>query len=1192
MNELCSSSLCPQQSSLDTCALPRLNSKHNRIRSLFTAAFAALALFGAAAYAQAPDLAGGATQNRTSQLPAGFTGATPLQVMNGHAILVGRLAPTQKLRLVVGLRPPHMAEEEAFLAQLQMKGSPNFHKYLTPQQWNTRFAPSAADEQSVVEWAQSQGLTVTQRFPNRLIVDLEGTSEAIEKAFAVRLNQYKVGANVEFSNDRDPFIPGNLTGIIRSVGGLNSIARVHAQHEGNAQDSPIYSPMSVNPQGPALHHNGSRAAYQAAMKAAAERWGTDGSPKLPAPGANPGTTVTPGLTGGYIDPTDLYSSYGYNYGALQAQGHCCNPAHLSTGSPVESSIAIATAGALQGSDIQGFGTQYPYLAYNVQPIYVDGTPACCNDETTLDAEWSLATANSFGSYLDTSKVWVYEGANNLISTFTDVYNAMLNGNNARVFTTSWGCAEIDCTSAATMDTDHAIFNSMTGQGWTIMVASDDQGSMASCGSVMRVEYPASDPDAIAVGGTELALNGDGSFSSELAWAGATYAGACSQNAGGSGGGCSAHFAAPGYQTNASSFCGTSSRSVPDISLNAYYGQNYFFNGVLSGAGGTSIAAPEVAGFMAQENAYLLAIGIGCGTGYLQTCAPIGEANNLIYYQASHPTTYATHYPFYDITGGGCNTNDDSIAHGQSGYCGVPGYDRITGWGSFNALQFAWMLSSHTAGSLVNPTVAFSGPPVSTTYATSWFNTDQTINWSVVAQDYPANHYPAIGLAGYSWAWDSAFSDPTSEAHQGTGNLFYSGPAIKNTSFTNTDNGSVNLSSAGQGCHYLTVYGEDNAGYVTGNSYYYYICYDTVAPTIAVAASPNTTWTNQTVTVTLTPADATSGIATTYYGVNTFNCYPGNTAGCQVYSAPFTISAPGQNYVYYWTKDVAENISSEPFKWIRIDETAPLTNVSLAGTILSGTTYKTAVKVTLSPSDSGGSGINYTDYQLDGGAITAYPGAAFTVSAPGSHSVKYWSVDKAGNIETAKTVTFSISSPTTTALASNLNPSFVGQSVKLTATVTPTLGGTPTGTVTFYNGTTSLGTGALSGGVATLSTTALPAGALTLKATYAGAGNFLGSTSSGFSQTVDTAAALTAPTATVLPGSHVTFTWSTGTGATGYKLLVGTTQGGATLANSGVITATSRTVYGLPTGGSTIYVRLFTLNGATQVYTDYTFTAAP
>jgi subtilase family serine protease len=1189
-----------RQSSLRFNALPRPNSSiYNRIAVVFAAALAAVALVSAPAHAQAPDLAGGAAPNNvSSQLPAGYTGATPLEVMNGRAALVGHLPATQKLRVVLGLRPPHMAEEEAFLAQLQIKGSPNFHKYLTPQQWNARFAPSVADEQSVVAWAESQGLTVTQRYANRLIVDVEGTSDVIEKAFAVKLNQYKVGENVEFSNDRDPVVPAHLAGIIHSVGGLNSIQRAHAQHEGNIQNAPIYSELSTSPVGPSVHANGSKELYQAAMKAAQARKGTDNSLKLPAPGKNPDGTVSPNLTNGYIDPTDLYSSYGYDFGALQGQGHCCNPNGVAAGSPPETSIAIATSGDFANSDLSGFQAQYPYLAYNVSRSYIDGTPACCNDETTLDLEWSTATANSFGSYLATSHVFVYEGANAAISTFTDIFNTMLSDGNARIFTTSWGCAEIDCWSAANMDTDHAILNSMTGQGWTIMVASDDQGSMASCGSVMRVEYPASDPDAIAVGGTELLFNGDGTFNSEVAWAGAHFSGACSENDGGSGGGCSAHFAAPFYQSSTlgGSFCGTASRSVPDISLNAYYGENYFFNGSLSGAGGTSIAAPEVAGFMAQENAYLLAIGIGCGTGFLQTCAPIGEANNEIYYQAANPTGYATHYPFYDITSGGCNTNDDSDLHNQSGYCGVPGYDRITGWGSFNALQFAWMLSSHTAGSLVSPTVTFNGPPV-TTSAYTWFNTDQTISWTVAAQQYTAYHYPAIGLAGYSVAWDTAFSDPSSETNQGTGNLFYSGPQNKNTTFTNTNSGTVSLSSAGQGCHYLTVYGEDNAGYVTGNSYYYWICYDNVAPTITDAISPSTTWTNQTVTVTLNSADAggtASGVAHTYYGVNTFSCYPGNVAGCQVYTAPFTVSTPGQNYVYYWTVDNAGNVSAEPFQWVNIDEIAPVTTAVLAGTISSGTTYKSTVHIGLTTTDAGGSGLFHKYYQLDGGATTTYSGSPFTASALGSHTLKYWSKDLAGNVETAKTLSFSIVSPTTTVLTSSLNPSFVGQVVKLTATLTATIPGapTPTGTVTFYNGSTSLGTAPLTAGVATFTTSSLPVGTLSLKATYPVTGNFLSSTSAVFSQTVHTPSSLTAPTpGSVLAGPSVTFTWGASTGASGYMLKLGTTVGGSDIYNSGTTTATTVTRSGLPTNGETIHARLTTEDGSTWSANDYTYTAA-
>src|SRR5580698_9441446 len=108
-------------------------------------------------------------------------GHLPGKIANGTAFRVSRYARENKLRLVLAIQPPHMAEEETFIKQLTTKGSPNFHKFLTQNEWNARFAPSAEDEQAVVNWAQSQGLTVTQRYPNRLLVDIEGTAETIEK---------------------------------------------------------------------------------------------------------------------------------------------------------------------------------------------------------------------------------------------------------------------------------------------------------------------------------------------------------------------------------------------------------------------------------------------------------------------------------------------------------------------------------------------------------------------------------------------------------------------------------------------------------------------------------------------------------------------------------------------------------------------------------------------------------------------------------------------------------------------------------------------------------------------------------------------------------------------------------------------------------------------------------------------------
>jgi hypothetical protein len=93
-------------------------------------------------------------------------------------------------------------------------------------------------------------------------------------------------------------------------------------------------------------------------------------------------------------------------------------------------------------------------------------------------------------------------------------------------------------------------------------------------------------------------------------------------------------------------------------------------------------------------------------------------------------------------------------------------------------------------------------------------------------------------------------------------------------------------------------------------------------------------------------------------------------------------------------------------------------------------------------------------------------------------------------------------------------------------------------------------------------------------------------------TAATPAALTSPAAgTVLAGPTVTFNWTTAPGATGYRFLLGTTQGANNLYGSGTVTATSVTAYGLPTNGETIYATLYTTYSSVQLYSDYTFTGA-
>jgi len=754
---------------------------------------------------------------------------TPLPVRNGSARDLGAYNASQTIRLAIGLRPPHMAAEQQFLSQIQDKHSPLFHHYLSVAGWTARFGPSAAAQRAVVSWARGAGLTVTNLYPNRLVVDLAGPVGRIEKALGVQINNYRLGAKTFFANDRDPVLPTSLSGIVTSVEGLSSLQTMFpASPTPHEPASPAYVAGPVAAMGAHAAANGSRAKLLAALRAA--RGG-----KAAARGAKVH------ITGGAYDPTDIYSSQAYDYNALYNQGHCCNPLGNPGSSPAQSSIAVATFGSQQLSDIAGFHTQYPYLAYSIQEVNIDGTPACCDAEGTMDAEWSTAMSNSFGSFQDTAKVYLYDGANFNDATFTDMYNKMVSDNLARVFSTSWSCTEppYGCTSSE-ISTRDAIFSEMAGQGWTLVAASGDRGAYDDC-SHLAVSFPASDPNVVGAGGTELSLSSGPVFSSEVAWSGGPDG--CGSNDGGSGGGCSAVFSAPSFQSNLP--CGSGSRGVPDISLNAdwfHTPQNFYFEGTLSGNGGTSIVAPELAGFFAQEDSYLLYEGNICGSG-ASACAPFGNANFPLYETGING---APHDPYYDTTSG-CNTNNVG-----TGYCAGTGYDLVTGWGSANMLQLAWAFNWHLLADDGRPTVSYSGP-----VANHYYNTDQTIGVTVADT---GGGFPPSGVAGFDVGWGSVPADPTSEAKPGSGNAFYDGPQFRNTGSTTVD-----LAAEGQGCHTLEAEAWDNMGLQSGVASDGPLCYDSVAPKITTA--PTVSLRNNTgpvtaadpVTISWNGTDATSGI---------------------------------------------------------------------------------------------------------------------------------------------------------------------------------------------------------------------------------------------------------------------------------------------------------------------------------------------
>lgn len=810
----------------------------------------------------------------------------PPPVVSRAARLVRRMPASDSVRVAVVLQPPHPGAENAFLQSLQNPRSRNFHRYLTPSQWNARFAPTPAQQNAVVSWLRSQGLSVDHLYNNRLVIDASGAAAAASRAFAVKMNTYHGHGQTFYANDRNPTIPGNLAGVIQNVV-LDDYGVAQPNHRVLSLHVEHHTTRGRNNISP-LHGSGNRRIVR-------ELAHLRGSRNHRASG------IRPSFTNGFVDPKNLWSSYGYSVQALYNQGHCCNPLGNGGGSPVDTSIAIATACPYTATDIVSFFKQYG-LAYDIQPVNVDGGPTantnCANAsngggfETTLDTEYSTAMSNSFGSYVNTSKVYVYEGPASGVAknggplmasqTFFDLWNTILNDKLTRVMSMSWGGAE-DGWSGADENSGHSILNNMLGLGISPVIASGDNGAYEDTSSnTPYVQYPGADPDVVSAGGTELHFYNDGTFHYETAW-----------NSGG--GGCSTHFAAPSYQTeNAFNNLCSGQRSQPDISMNASCatGQAIYFNGGWGGVCGTSEVAPELAGLFAQINAYGLFEGSICGSAGTRACEPIGLPNYYIWHQGIL-NNYAYHRPFYDITTG----NNDN-GKGTGTYPAGAGYDLATGWGSLNALQLAREVLKYETWEFHSPVVTFSGIPTN-----QWYNYNAAVDWTV-SDPLQGTDAAASGVGGFSQAWDSDPGNPYYHGTQGCCDTYWNGPQ-----FPNATSGYLRLGDLGvQGCHTVNVRVWSNIGDST-DATYGPVCYDTVPPATSLlvnGAPPNAGTYQDPVQITLQPSDAYpgSGVASTDFSLDRGTTW-------SLYQGPFWWKPPaaGTYPIEYHSTDRAGNVET-------------------------------------------------------------------------------------------------------------------------------------------------------------------------------------------------------------------------------------------------------------------------------------------
>jgi len=222
-----------------------------------------------------------------------------------------------------------------------------------------------------------------------------------------------------------------------------------------------------------------------------------------------------------------------------------------------------------------------------------------------------------------------------------------------------------------LDAVSLAFQDAGGQGLTICVASGDFGSDSEVGDTSQhVQYPGSDPWVLSCGGTTVGFDNSNNFveyvwNDIITWPDGTTTPTAT------GGGVSAYFAQPAYQSGAgvpkSLVDGHVGRGVPDVAGNASRNSGYYpmytigdnpnpWNG-----DGTSAVAPLYAGLFAVVNAAL-----GTRVGFI----------NAVLYALGDSVCNDVNPA---IVGG----PTDNGLNGAAGYPAGAGWDACTGWGSIN-----------------------------------------------------------------------------------------------------------------------------------------------------------------------------------------------------------------------------------------------------------------------------------------------------------------------------------------------------------------------------------------------------------------------------------------------------------------------------------------------------------------------------
>jgi len=136
----------------------------------------------------------------------------------------GVLDPSVRIhQITLELRPTEeqAAALERFLEEQRNPSSPDYQRWLTPEEYGERFGASPNDVARLAAWLEAESLTVEQVARGRNWIAFSGTAAQVGAAFGTELRRYEADGEMHFANATEPSVPAVLAAVIGTVRGLD-----------------------------------------------------------------------------------------------------------------------------------------------------------------------------------------------------------------------------------------------------------------------------------------------------------------------------------------------------------------------------------------------------------------------------------------------------------------------------------------------------------------------------------------------------------------------------------------------------------------------------------------------------------------------------------------------------------------------------------------------------------------------------------------------------------------------------------------------------------------------------------------------------------------------------------------------------------------------------------------------------------